>query len=233
MASLPKKEFKNPEDPRGNVKGSIMAIAGPGGVGTQFTVTFSNLPTSGGPFRKFVGLCQRKCSNILKFTTSMLLLSQAMAIVPALWPILTLSFVARQHLATQHTRRPAKSAICPASTARSLPTPLWQPTSIHLPLSWKALAHFLATAPSLSTSPIRLALRAPTLSLSLAKAMHALPAPHQAKPQLSQLLQPPLAVHPRQAISQRLPALQLPLNLRSLRVLLLLFRPLCSLYLAL
>jgi hypothetical protein len=51
-AVLPATEFFNPWDPRGNVKGSISATAGPNGVGVAFTINFSNLPTSGGPFRQ-------------------------------------------------------------------------------------------------------------------------------------------------------------------------------------
>ena len=51
-AVLPTTEFFNPWDPRGNVKGGITATAGPGGSGVSFTVNFSNLPTSGGPFRE-------------------------------------------------------------------------------------------------------------------------------------------------------------------------------------
>jgi hypothetical protein len=50
-ATLPTREFFNPEDPRGNIKGSISATANPNGVGVSFKVSFSNLPTSGGPFR--------------------------------------------------------------------------------------------------------------------------------------------------------------------------------------
>ncbi|PSS27887.1 hypothetical protein M430DRAFT_72970, partial [Amorphotheca resinae ATCC 22711] len=49
-ATLPTREFFNPEDPRGNIKGSISATANPNGVGVSFKVSFSNLPTSGGPF---------------------------------------------------------------------------------------------------------------------------------------------------------------------------------------
>lgn len=49
-AVLPETEFFNPKDPRGNVKGGISATAGPNGVGVAFTINFSNLPTSGGPF---------------------------------------------------------------------------------------------------------------------------------------------------------------------------------------
>ena len=53
VATLPEKEFFNPNDPRGNIKGSVSATANPNGIGVSFQVTFSNLPTSGGPFRKF------------------------------------------------------------------------------------------------------------------------------------------------------------------------------------
>lgn len=53
-AVLPEKEFFNPADPRGNVKGSIVATANPDGVGVHFDVQFENLPTSGGPFRMYI-----------------------------------------------------------------------------------------------------------------------------------------------------------------------------------
>ncbi|OWP05728.1 hypothetical protein B2J93_846 [Marssonina coronariae] len=49
-AVLPEKGWNNPEDPRGNVQGSISAVANPDGVGVTFAVKFENLPTSGGPF---------------------------------------------------------------------------------------------------------------------------------------------------------------------------------------
>ncbi|KAI1775157.1 superoxide dismutase [Hypoxylon cercidicola] len=45
-----------PENPfwtgpiNGNVKGSVIATSGPGGVGVDYEVSFSNLPTTGGPF---------------------------------------------------------------------------------------------------------------------------------------------------------------------------------------
>jgi hypothetical protein len=52
-ATLPTKEFFNPEDPRGNVKGSVSATANPNGIGVSFQVSFENLPTSGGPFRRY------------------------------------------------------------------------------------------------------------------------------------------------------------------------------------
>lgn len=51
VATLPETEFFNPDDPRGNIKGSVSATANPNGIGVSFQVTFSNLPTSGGPFR--------------------------------------------------------------------------------------------------------------------------------------------------------------------------------------
>ncbi|KAI9642352.1 Cell surface superoxide dismutase [Cu-Zn] 4 [Ciborinia camelliae] len=50
VATLPETQFFNPSDPRGNVKGSVSAKANPDGIGIQFNVGFSNLPTSGGPF---------------------------------------------------------------------------------------------------------------------------------------------------------------------------------------
>jgi len=49
-ATLPTKEFFNPDDPRGNIKGSVSATANPNGIGVSFSVSFSNFPTSGGPF---------------------------------------------------------------------------------------------------------------------------------------------------------------------------------------
>ncbi|RDL36766.1 uncharacterized protein BP5553_06118 [Venustampulla echinocandica] len=49
VATLPAKSFFNPNDPRGNVKGSVSATSNPDG-GATFQVSFSNLPTSGGPF---------------------------------------------------------------------------------------------------------------------------------------------------------------------------------------
>ncbi|RFU28771.1 hypothetical protein B7463_g7556, partial [Scytalidium lignicola] len=50
MATLPTTEFFNPDNPRGNIKGSIIATAHPNGTGVDFQISFSNLPTSGGPF---------------------------------------------------------------------------------------------------------------------------------------------------------------------------------------
>ena len=52
-ATLPEKPFSYP-GPQGNVKGSISAVAGPDGVGVTWSVNFSNLPTSGGPFSKLL-----------------------------------------------------------------------------------------------------------------------------------------------------------------------------------
>ena len=53
IATLPAKSFFNPEDPRGNIKGTVSATAKPDGIGVQLNVNFQNLPTSGGPFRMF------------------------------------------------------------------------------------------------------------------------------------------------------------------------------------
>ncbi|KAG9237592.1 superoxide dismutase [Amylocarpus encephaloides] len=50
VATLPEKSSSNPNDPRGDVKGVVTAAAGANGVGVKFDVSFSNLPTSGGPF---------------------------------------------------------------------------------------------------------------------------------------------------------------------------------------
>jgi hypothetical protein len=52
-ATLPETQFFNPKDPRGNVKGTVSATANANGIGITINVKFSNLPTSGGPFRKF------------------------------------------------------------------------------------------------------------------------------------------------------------------------------------
>ena len=49
-ATFPTTQFFNPNDPRGNVKGSVSAVANSNGIGVAFSVDFSNLPTSGGPF---------------------------------------------------------------------------------------------------------------------------------------------------------------------------------------
>lgn len=51
-ATLPEKAFSYP-GPQGNVKGSISATAGPDGTGVQWSVNFSNLPATGGPFSKY------------------------------------------------------------------------------------------------------------------------------------------------------------------------------------
>jgi len=52
-ATLPTTEFNNPKDPRGNIKGSVSAVANSNGIGVAFSVDFSNFPTSGGPFCMF------------------------------------------------------------------------------------------------------------------------------------------------------------------------------------
>ena len=53
-ATLPEREFNNPNDARGNIKGLVSAVANPNGIGVSFKINFSNLPTSGGPFRMFL-----------------------------------------------------------------------------------------------------------------------------------------------------------------------------------
>jgi len=50
IATLPTKSFFAPDDPRGNIIGSISASANSNGIGVAFQVNFANLPTSGGPF---------------------------------------------------------------------------------------------------------------------------------------------------------------------------------------
>lgn len=52
VATLPVEPFFVAGTLDGNVKGSVSAKAGPGGVGVQFDVEFSNLPSEGGPFSK-------------------------------------------------------------------------------------------------------------------------------------------------------------------------------------
>ncbi|PTB56326.1 hypothetical protein M431DRAFT_80837 [Trichoderma harzianum CBS 226.95] len=49
-ATLPKKPFFAGADLAGNVKGSVSAVAAPGGKGVRFRVQFENFPKSGGPF---------------------------------------------------------------------------------------------------------------------------------------------------------------------------------------
>lgn len=51
VAKLFAKQFFDPHNPRGSVKGQVIGSSGPDGVGVAFDVHFSNLPTSGGPFR--------------------------------------------------------------------------------------------------------------------------------------------------------------------------------------
>jgi hypothetical protein len=51
VATFPEQFWSYP-GPQGNVRGSVVATAGPNGQGVAFTVNFSNLPASGGPFRE-------------------------------------------------------------------------------------------------------------------------------------------------------------------------------------
>jgi hypothetical protein len=50
IATLPEEPFFQAGSLDGNVQGYVSARAGPGGVGVTFEVSFSNLPTEGGPF---------------------------------------------------------------------------------------------------------------------------------------------------------------------------------------
>ncbi|KAK3695332.1 superoxide dismutase [Podospora appendiculata] len=50
-ATLPETAFSKTAYPDGgNIKGEVVAVSSPDGVGVIFQVTFSNLPTTGGPF---------------------------------------------------------------------------------------------------------------------------------------------------------------------------------------
>jgi hypothetical protein len=51
VATFPEDAWSYP-GPKGNVQGSVRAVAGPGGEGVQFTVNFANLPEAGAPFCK-------------------------------------------------------------------------------------------------------------------------------------------------------------------------------------
>lgn len=51
-ATFPDKPFFTTGTLKGNVKGSITALAAANGTGVQFSVDFQNLPTEGGPFCK-------------------------------------------------------------------------------------------------------------------------------------------------------------------------------------
>ncbi|KAH9998061.1 superoxide dismutase [Xylariaceae sp. FL0662B] len=50
VAKLPEQPFFTTGSINGNVKGSVVAKSGPNGEGVDFEVSFSNIPTEGGPF---------------------------------------------------------------------------------------------------------------------------------------------------------------------------------------
>ena len=52
-ATLPTEPFFKAGSLNGNVKGSVTATSGPGGVGVTYEVNFSNIPTEGGPFSTY------------------------------------------------------------------------------------------------------------------------------------------------------------------------------------
>jgi hypothetical protein len=73
----------------GNVKGSIKATSGANGVGVDFEVSFSNLPTEGGPFSTTFSLLRTKCIYPLTYTqpiTSMSTQLMLQATAPTPWP---------------------------------------------------------------------------------------------------------------------------------------------------
>jgi len=94
-ATLPEKPFFNPTNPKGNVKGSISATANPNGIGVKFTVKFENLPTSGGPFRRFSASLSMSTLTENQSTISTTLLSPLMEIVPRLLLTQTHTFAER------------------------------------------------------------------------------------------------------------------------------------------
>jgi hypothetical protein len=53
IAVIPPKPFFTAGSLHGNVRGSVKATTGAKGVGVDFEVTLSNLPTEGGPFSMF------------------------------------------------------------------------------------------------------------------------------------------------------------------------------------
>lgn len=55
IATLPEEAFdKNAHPNGGNIKGSVQAVSMPNGEGVMFHVSFSNLPSTGGPFRQYI-----------------------------------------------------------------------------------------------------------------------------------------------------------------------------------
>jgi hypothetical protein len=82
-ATLPPKQFNNPADPRGNIKGSISATADSNGIGVAFSVDLSNFPTSGGPFCEISPKALQFSQLIInQCTTSMQLRFLLMATAP-------------------------------------------------------------------------------------------------------------------------------------------------------
>ncbi|EPQ61593.1 hypothetical protein BGT96224_ASP20811 [Blumeria graminis f. sp. tritici 96224] len=53
-ASLPSMNLSSQNNSRSNIMGSVTATANPDGIGVMFNVSFSNLPTTGGPFGKIL-----------------------------------------------------------------------------------------------------------------------------------------------------------------------------------
>jgi hypothetical protein len=156
VATLPTTEFNNPSDPRGNVKGSIAATANPNGIGISFSVSFSNLPTSGGPFLYHIHdqpvSADGNCNNTLghldpyvrgEVNSSLDFLSVQNANIP------------RSLLATEPSHKRARWGIFQGSMARSNKIHSLQPIPTTSHPQSKVSAPSLATVPSLSISQIR------------------------------------------------------------------------------
>ncbi|KAI8629451.1 superoxide dismutase [Xylariaceae sp. FL1651] len=69
IAVLPNDPFWKSGSLNGNIKGSLKATSGANGVGVDYEVTFSNLPTEGGPFAYHIHVnpvdTQGNCTNTL------------------------------------------------------------------------------------------------------------------------------------------------------------------------
>lgn len=95
VATLPATSFFNPTDPLGNIKGSVSAVANPNGIGVQFKVSFSNFPTSGGPFSMYLPLNYLLLLMRYQSTTSTMHQFQPMVTAQIPWHISILLFAAR------------------------------------------------------------------------------------------------------------------------------------------
>jgi hypothetical protein len=145
------------------IQGSIIAITNQG-QGVDFAVNFENLPTEGGPFRKyhFVHSKLHLLMTPHQLSTFMSLPFLQMAIALAHWATSTLIFAAKLQLAIHLTQKPAKWATLPASTAR--PTARLSMPALLIPSCRSRLAsvHFSAIVLSSCTTQTPHASLAPT-----------------------------------------------------------------------